>query len=150
MNDAFARGDLRTLARACSEDQFERLKQRIRARPGGNRVVWGKDGEGRAEIMGVRTVDAWQSKKPEDHLTQALVRFDTRQVSLISLLFILLSTDWAGSRLQYMDLVENSSRETKRSLYLCGSTSSSRRKIGSLATGCFVTSYTHPSNYSLK
>ncbi|KAF8599361.1 hypothetical protein BDV93DRAFT_526156 [Ceratobasidium sp. AG-I] len=79
MNDSFARGDLRTLARACSEDQFERLRQRIRTRPGGNRVVWEKEGEGKAEIMSVRTVDAWQSKKPEDHLTQALVRFDTRQ-----------------------------------------------------------------------
>lgn len=87
MNDSFARGDLRTLARACSEDQFERLRQRIRARPGGQTIVWGKEGEGKAEVVGVRTVDAWQSKKPEDHLTQALVRFDTRQVSIPTLLF---------------------------------------------------------------
>ncbi|KAJ1311841.1 hypothetical protein OPQ81_010302 [Rhizoctonia solani] len=61
MNSAFARGDIKTLSGVCSEEQLKKLRERIKARP--------KD----------QTVDAWNSKKPEDHCAQVLVRFDTKQ-----------------------------------------------------------------------
>lgn len=148
MNDSFARGDLRALARTCNEEQFERLRQRIRARPGGQTIVWGKEGEGRADIVGVRTVDAWQSKKPEDHCTQALVRFDTRQVSPSVCFLSWMGIDYAGSRSQCMDQVGNFSRETRRNSYPYENISSSRRKIGSPATGCSATNSTLQNNYA--
>ncbi|CAE6449731.1 unnamed protein product [Rhizoctonia solani] len=82
MNSSFARGDPKSLSRVCSEEQLKRLRERIKARPRDQLVVWqGEPGEGVgvAKVMSFRTVDAWSSKKPQDHCAQVLVRFDTKQ-----------------------------------------------------------------------
>ncbi|KAG8737018.1 hypothetical protein FRC12_017310 [Ceratobasidium sp. 428] len=80
MNDALARGDERSLARACSEEQFDKLKQRIRARPKGQTIEWKIDEpSSRVDVLSVACQDAWSTQKPEDYCMQALVRFDTRQ-----------------------------------------------------------------------
>jgi hypothetical protein len=84
MNSSFARGDIKSLSRVCSEEQLKKLKERIKARPKDQTVVWqGDEGDnGEAKILSFRTVDAWNSKKPEDHCAQVLLRFDTKQVSI--------------------------------------------------------------------
>ncbi|CCO31217.1 hypothetical protein RSOLAG1IB_02073 [Rhizoctonia solani AG-1 IB] len=81
MNSSFARGDIKSLSRVCSEEQLKKLKERIKARPKDQTVVWqGDEGDnGEAKILSFRTVDAWNSKKPEDHCAQVLLRFDTKQ-----------------------------------------------------------------------
>ncbi|EUC53592.1 Tim44 domain protein [Rhizoctonia solani AG-3 Rhs1AP] len=81
MNSSFARGDLKSLSRVCSEEQLKKLRERIKARPRDQLVVWqGEQGkEGVAKVMSFRTVDAWSSKQPQDHCAQVLVRFDTKQ-----------------------------------------------------------------------
>ncbi|CUA75828.1 hypothetical protein RSOLAG22IIIB_12024 [Rhizoctonia solani] len=82
MNSSFARGDLKALSRVCSEEQLKKLRERIKARPRDQSVVWqGEEspGGGAAKMLSFRTVDAWNSKKPQDHCAQVLVRFDTKQ-----------------------------------------------------------------------
>ncbi|CAE6444389.1 unnamed protein product [Rhizoctonia solani] len=85
MNSSFARGDVKALSRVCSEEQLKKLRERIKARPKDQLVVWqGEDLEGKgqggtAKVLSFRTVDAWSGKKPEDHCAQVLVRFDTKQ-----------------------------------------------------------------------
>ncbi|KAG8750189.1 hypothetical protein FRC11_010663, partial [Ceratobasidium sp. 423] len=81
MNSSFARGDVKALSRVCSEEQLKKLRERIKARPKDQSIVWqGEEGEGgAAKVLSFRTVDAWSSKKPEDHCAQVLVRFDTKQ-----------------------------------------------------------------------
>ncbi|KAG8735260.1 hypothetical protein FRC10_010814 [Ceratobasidium sp. 414] len=80
MGDAFSRGDVRALARACTEEQFDKLQQRVKARPKGQTVTWKLDKENsRVHILSVRCLDAWGTKNPQDFCIQALVRFDTRQ-----------------------------------------------------------------------
>ncbi|KAF8679867.1 MBA1-like protein [Rhizoctonia solani] len=81
MNSSFARGDIKTLSRVCSEEQLKKLRERIKARPKDQMVVWkSEEGDGgEVKVLSFRTVDAWNSKKPEDHCAQVLVRFDTKQ-----------------------------------------------------------------------
>ncbi|CAE6505250.1 unnamed protein product [Rhizoctonia solani] len=81
MNSSFAKGDIRTLSRICSEEQLKKLREKIKARPKDQLVVWQGEEEsaGEAKVLSFRTVDAWSSKKPEDHCAQVLVRFDTKQ-----------------------------------------------------------------------
>ncbi|CAE6344012.1 unnamed protein product [Rhizoctonia solani] len=83
MNSSFARGDIKSLSRVCSEEQLKKLRERIKARPKDQMIVWqGEEGDkGEAKMLSFRTVDAWNSKKPEDHCAQVLVRFDTKQAS---------------------------------------------------------------------
>ncbi|KAL5641642.1 hypothetical protein ACGC1H_001949 [Rhizoctonia solani] len=81
MNSSFARGDLKSLSRVCSEEQLKKIRERIKTRPRDQLVVWkGEEGGGGvAKMMSFRTVDAWSSKRPQDHCAQVLVRFDTKQ-----------------------------------------------------------------------
>ncbi|EUC53571.1 Tim44-like domain protein, partial [Rhizoctonia solani AG-3 Rhs1AP] len=64
-----------------SEEQLKKLRERIKVRPKDQLVVWkGEESKrGVAKVMSFRTVDAWSSKKPQDHCAQVLVRFDTKQ-----------------------------------------------------------------------
>ncbi|KAG9093913.1 hypothetical protein FRC07_011401 [Ceratobasidium sp. 392] len=80
MNYAYARGDLRALSRACIEEQFDKLRLKIKSRPKSQTIVWKIDeANSRVDILSVRCLDAWGNKKAEDFCMQALVRFDTRQ-----------------------------------------------------------------------
>ncbi|CAE7072651.1 unnamed protein product [Rhizoctonia solani] len=95
MNSSFARGDLKALSKVCSEEQFKKLRERVKARPKDQLVVWqGEEGDGgAAKVLSFRTVDAWNSKKPEDHCAQVLVRFDTKQAVAVYTKGKLLSGD---------------------------------------------------------
>ncbi|QRV90641.1 mitochondrial import inner membrane translocase subunit TIM44 [Ceratobasidium sp. AG-Ba] len=80
MNQALSRGDVRALEKACSEEQYDKLRAQIRSRPKGQTIEWKMDEKNsKATVLSMRCLDVWGTNRPEDFVAQVLVSFDTKQ-----------------------------------------------------------------------